>query len=119
MSASVIPITPGQIKSPSTLNLSGYVHVHHHPVEQTVAAICQVRQDDLHLHCRGSKVDDARLIAMLVMAEYERWSKRDVARYFGRTISAVHRSHERAKALEETDSRFRSKLHASRAALGL
>lgn len=119
MSAHRVPIHQGRITSPVTLMLGRYVNTPRHPVELAVAQVFNVHPDDMHRHCRGMVIDDARRAAMALMLEYDRIGLGEVGRHFERDHTAVLNAKHRSRALEQTDPRYRAKLNAARAALGI
>lgn len=113
-----VPIVQGSIRSVSTFNLSGFVQVKRHPVESVVAEQFGVEPQMMHSRDRHETIATARAVTMALMIEYG-MHPTCVSNHFGRhrTVSNYHLKQFRNRY--ETDAAFRTKVNASRAALGI
>lgn len=117
MSAYRIPIRRGPVYGrPVTLMLGGYITIPKHPAESAIAVAFQVEISDLHRHCRGQVVDDARTALYHVLSE-RGWTHAEIAALVNRDRGAIYHGIHASRDREETDPQYRGKLNAARAAL--
>lgn len=117
MSAYKIPIRRGNVYGrPVTFMLGDRVTIPNHPTEKAIAESFQVEIHDLHRHCRGQLVDDARTALYQLLSEAD-WTHAEIGTFVNRNRGTVYHGIHASRDREETDAKYREKLNAARKAL--
>lgn len=120
MTASTIPIRRYPIKSPTTLNVSGFsVHeLRPNRVESVVSELFGVPLAMLHSRDRHARVADARMTAIALLIQCEGWHPDKAAEYFGRERFVAYHSSKTVAKRQETEPEFAARINACRTRLG-